>query len=150
MGITYQEEKFSACLEEMKPLFEVHWAEVANHKDDRPLDPDYPMYYVLNDHKILRIFTARDEGKLIGYSFWIVANHLHYRTWMYAVADIYWLDPAQRKTGVSFDFFNKTEEWLKSLGVKSVNIQDKVNHSHNSFFGKLGYTPTEQNYEKII
>lgn len=150
MGITYQEEKLKGILEELKPMLVLHWEELANNKDKRPLDPDYLMYEALNDLEVIRIFTVRSEEKLIGYSFWIIAKHLHYKTWQYALSDIYWLHPDHRKTGVSFDFFSKTEDWLKSLGVNSINIQDKLNHSHAKFFDKLGYAPIEQNYEKII
>lgn len=150
MGISYQEEKLSDCLEEMKPMLQKHWEELANHKDIRPLDPDYQMYLAMNDMQIIRVFTVRSDEKLIGYSIWIVHNNLHYKTWIYAVSDIYWLEPEHRKTGVSFDFFFKTEDWLKTLGVKSITVQDKLTHKHNSFFNRLGYTAIEQNYEKVI
>ena len=150
MGITYQEEKLKDILEELKPMLTLHWEELANHKTDRPLDPDYDMYELMNDNNIIRIYTVRSDEKLIGYSFWIIANHLHYKTWRYALSDIYWLHPDHRKTGVSFDFFFKMEDWLKGLGVKSINIQDKLNHSHANFFNRLGFTPIEQNYEKVV
>lgn len=148
--LSYQEEKLSDILEELKPLLIEHWEELANNKDVRPLDPDYPMYLAMNDMDILRIFTVRDDGKLIGYSIWIIANNLHYKTWKYAVSDIYYLDPDVRGTGTSFLFFFKIEDWLKSLGVKSITVQDKLNHSHSIFFNKLGYTPIEQHYEKVF
>lgn len=150
MGITYQEEKLPDILEELKPLLKLHWKELANHKEDRPLDPDYTMYTVMNDNGIIKIFTVRSEEKLIGYSFWIISNNLHYQTWLYAVSDVYWLHDDHRKTGIAYGFFFKIEEWLKSLGVKSINIQDKINHSHANFFNRLGFTPIEQNYEKVI
>lgn len=150
MGVTYQEEKLSDCLEEMKPMLLKHWEELANHRDTRPLDPDYQMYLAMNDMEIVRVFTVRSDSKLIGYSIWIVAKHLHYKTWLYAVSDIYWLNPEHRKTGVAFDFFFKIEDWLKSLGVNSITVQDKLTHKHNSFFNRLGYTPIEQLYEKVI
>lgn len=150
MGITYQEEKIADLLEELKPLLKLHWEELANHKDIRPLDPDYPMYMAMNDMEILRMFTVRENSKLIGYSTWIIAKNLHYKTWLYAVADIYWLNPEYRKTGISFDFFFHIEDWLKGLGVKSITVQDKINHSNEKFFNRLGYSPIEQNYEKVF
>ena len=131
-------------------MLKQHWEELANHKDIRPLDPDYQMYLAMNDMQIIRVFTVRSDGKLIGYSIWIVHNHLHYKTWLYAVSDIYWLDYEYRKTGISFEFFFKIEDWLKSLGVKSITVQDKLQYSHNNFFTRVGYTPIEKNYEKVI
>jgi hypothetical protein len=150
MDIVFKEEKLADCLEELKPLLKLHWEELANNKDIKALDPDYATYLCLNEINVVRVFTVRIDTKLVGYSIWIVNKHLHYKTWVYAVADVYWLHPDQRKTGVSYDFFFKTEDWLKSLGVKAIVVQDKLNHSHTSFFNRLGYTPIEQNYEKMI
>lgn len=150
MGIEFQEEKFDDVKSELEPIFKKHWEELANNKDTRPLDVDYTMYSVMSDLQILKVFTVRVDGKLIGYSFWIVAKHLHYKTWLYAVSDVYWLDPEHRKTGIALDFFFKIEDWLKGLGVKSITVQDKLTHKHNNFFNKLGYKPIEQLYEKII
>ena len=150
MGVVYKEEKIADILEDLKPLLLKHWEELANHKTDRPLDPDYVGYQTLNDLGILKMFTVRVDDVLVGYSIWLVTNHLHYKTWKYAVADIYWLHPDNRKTGMSFDFFFHTEDWLKAQGVKSITVQDKVNHSHSKFFNRIGYKPIEQVYEKVI
>lgn len=148
--ITFQEDKLSNILEELKPMLIKHWEELANNKDIRPLEPDYPMYLAMNDMEILRIYTVKEDDKLIGYSIWIIANHLHYKTWKYAVSDVYYLDPNYRKTGISFDFFFHIEDWLKSLGVKSVTVQDKITHSHANFFNKVGFNPVENVYEKVF
>lgn len=150
MDITYQEEKLEDILEEVKPLFQKHWEELALNKDTRPLDPDYASYIMLSGLQIVRVFTVRLDKKIVGYSIWFINKHMHYQTWLYALSDVYWLDPDQRKTGVSYDFFFKIEDWLKSIGVKSILIQDKIEHSHAKFFNQLGYKPIEQNYEKVI
>lgn len=150
LKISYQEDKLSDILEEMKPMLKKHWEELANNKDIRDLDPDYPMYLAMNDMDILKIYTVKEDGKLIGYSIWIIANHLHYKTWKYAVSDVYYLGPEYRKTGISFDFFFHIEDWLKSLGVKSCTVQDKVNHSHGTFFNRVGFNLVENVYEKVI
>lgn len=150
MGIEFKEEVLEDFLEELKPMLKLHWEELANNKDIRPLDPDYLMYIQLNRANICRFFTVRVDGRLVGYSSWLVTNNLHYKTWKYAVCDVYYLDPEHRKTGLSLDFFFKIEDWLKSLGVKSITVQDKINHSHAKFFDRLGFKAIEQNYEKVI
>lgn len=137
-------------MEEVKPILYEHWKELANHQDIRPLDPDYDLYTKLSDMNIIRIFTARDEGKLVGYSCFYVAPNFHYKTWVYAACDVYYLNPDYRQSGTGREMFIKMEKWLKSLGVKAVVVQDKVNHSHEKFFRFLGYTPVEQHYEKVL
>lgn len=146
----YQEEKFADIVEEVKPLLYEHWKELANHQDIRPLDPNYELYTLLSNNDILRIYTVRTEGKLIGYSCFYVSPNLHYRTWLYASCDVYYIDPAYRTSGVGKDMIGHIERQLKALGVKAVMIQDKVNHSHEKFFKFLGYTPVEQHYEKVL
>lgn len=148
--IKCQEEQFGTLLTEIKPLFKQHWEELANNKDIRALDPDYDAYIQLNNMGIIRIFTVRDDDRLIGYAFFLVAKNLHYKTWKYAVSDIYYLLPEFRKTEVSTRMFTEMETWLRFMGVKSVTIQDKINHSHTNFFVKLGFKPIEQLYEKIF
>src|SRR2546421_12373618 len=130
MDITYQEEAFDSIVEELKPLLYDHLTELANHKDIRPLDPNYESYSVLNSLGNIRIFTVRNEGKLIGYASFVISNCLHYKTWVWAVCDVYYLHTDYRKTITSERMFNKIEAWLKDMKVNSVMVQDKVNHSH--------------------
>lgn len=123
---------------------------MANYQEQRPLDPDYDQYIVLNDLGSIRMFTAREDGKLIAYAVFYIANNLHYKTWKYASSDIYYLDPEYRNKGLGKTFFEETEAWLKSLGVNNIVVQDKTHHSHEKFFKYLGYNVIEQVYEKLI
>lgn len=147
----YQEELFNDIIHELGPLLVKHWQELANNKDIRPLDVDYAMYTTLNEQGIIRIFTARsDEGKLVGYFSFAIANNLHYKTWKFASIDVYYVDPEYRKGGIGFEMVGKVEDWLRSLGVKSLTLMDKLQHSHEKFFIALGYKPIEQHYEKVL
>lgn len=150
MDISFQEEKIIDLREEIEPLLIKHWEELANNKDTRPLDVDFDLYIKLNEDGFIKVFTARIEGELIGYASFFIANNLHYKTWKYATADVYYLDPAYRKQGLGFIFFKEIKEWLKYLEVKSVTVQDKLNHSHRDFFIKIGFTPVEQLYEIML
>jgi len=146
----FQEEKLEDILEEMKPLLVKHWEELANYKDIRPLDVDYDKYVMLNRIGYIRVFTVRDEGKLIGYASFYISANLHYQTWNHAAVDVYYLDPDYRLTGLGIKMFEEIEAWLKSMNVKSAVVMDKVHHSHEKFFLKMGYLPIEQNYEKVF
>lgn len=150
MGITYQEELFENIISELPSILNTHWEELANNKDIRPLDVDYAFYILANRQDFIKIFTVRDDKKLIGYASFVIKNNPHYKTWKYAVSDVYYLDKVYRKTGIGLEMFRKIEDWLKSFDVKSITVQDKLQHSHNSLFVKLGFTPIEQNYEKVF
>ena len=42
--ITCAVEPFPPFLEEVKPIFPIHWKELALHQDKVPLDPQYDIY----------------------------------------------------------------------------------------------------------
>ena len=150
MIFCFQEEKFQDVYKEAEPILLIHWKELANNQDIRPLDPDYERYCKLQDKGILNIFTARVDSKLVAYSSFIIANHLHYKTWKMALNDIYYVDPTYRKQGLGLAFFKNMEQWLKDKNVNQVNLQDKVKQPHKEMFEALGFTHTENNYEKIL
>jgi len=148
--IKYQEEQIEDILEEMKPMLVKHWEELANYKDIRPLDVDWDNYIDLNRLLYIRVFTVRDNNKLIGYASFYISNNLHYKSWRHAANDVYYLDQAYRKNGLGIKMFEEVETWLKDMGVKSVVVMDKVDHSHQKFFNNMGYKLIEQNYEKVL
>jgi GNAT superfamily N-acetyltransferase len=150
LSISYQEEKIADALEEMKPMLLKHWEELANYKDVRPLDVHYERYIQLNELGFMRMFTVRDGDKLVGYATFYLSHNLHYKNWFHAINDVYYLDPDYRLTGIGIKFFEEIEEWLKSLGIRSAVVMDKINHSHEKFFKRMGYQPIEQNYEKVF
>ncbi len=92
-----------------------------------------------------------NHDKLIGYTSFFIGPHPHYKTWVFANNDVYYLDPKYRgKDGIGIKFFREVEKWLKSLGVQLVAYQDKVHRSHTKFFTGMGYKIVEQVYEKMI
>lgn len=148
--ITYQEEKYADFINDSLPIFKIHWEELANHKDIRPLDVDHARYIQFNNMGVLKVFTVRDEGKLVGYFMCTLAISLHYKTWLYAAPDVYYLLPEYRKKGIAPIMFKEYEAWLKDIGVRCIIMQDKITHDHGKFFKQLGYTPVETMYEKVI
>lgn len=147
---TFQEEKIENIIDEIKPILVKHWKELANHQEDRPLDVDWGTYILLNNLGRVRVFTARADTKLIGYVVMIISPHLHYKTWIYSSCDVYYVDPEYRNNGVGATFFVKVAEWLKSLGVKSAIMHEKVSHPHGKLFEALGYNLVERYYEKVL
>ena len=71
--IEYKEETYSQVIDEIKPLLEDHWEEIALNKEVIKLNPNYEMYEKLCNAGVMRIVTARDDGKLIGYCICIIA-----------------------------------------------------------------------------
>lgn len=148
--ITFKEERVVDFLNDSQELLVEHWMEIANHKDERPLDPDFQKYVQLNDLGVLHLFTARDEGKLVGYIVFIVNQHAHYKSWKYAVSDVYYVSKEHRNKGTGFFLFTEAEMWLKDMGVNAITVQEKINFPHKGMFEHIGFKHVENLYEKVI
>ena len=78
--IKFGVERYSQVNEDIKELIKLHYDEIAVNKEDIPLDPDWDRYKLLDDKGLIMIITARDEGRLVGYSIFFISNHLHYKS----------------------------------------------------------------------
>lgn len=145
--ITYQIEPFSSFIQDGMPLIEKHWDEVALHKEWRPLDIDYKRYFQADEIGLIKCFTARRDGKLIGYILWALAGNLHYKTHFQAHCDIYYLVDEERKGLSAVRMFKEAHKYLKKLGVVSVYYHDKIHKTRRSFFEYLGASAFETHYE---
>ena len=148
--ITYQVEKLETCLEEMKPLLEKHWEEVAWYKDEIDFNPDYDKYYQVEAIGMLHVVTVREDGELIGYNINFINAHLHYSDHKYAVNDIIFLKPEHRHASAAIDLISFTEKELKKLGVSVMTMHMKLAHPFKSLMEHVDFAPQEYVYSKLI
>ena len=149
-NIKYAVESFGKCLEEMKPILQKHYEEVAMYQDKIPLDPDYEKYFALEEMGILHTVTVRDGGKLIGYFLSMVTPNLHYSTTTYAVNDVLYLDEDYRELGVGQKMFAFAEEKLRENGANVITIHMKRALPFDSLCVGMGYDYAERLYTKYI
>lgn len=148
--LTYQAEKWTDVLPEMMGLWPEHWDELAAEKDKIPLDPDLERYASMAARGALHVVTARKMGELVGYYVWIVSAHLHYRSTLVGIADMYWLRPDCRKGFAGVRFIKESEKHIKMLGVKKLFSSTKCWLDVSSIFERLGWKQTERVYCKYI
>ena len=79
MTTTYRVEKLNDVRGEIEPLLEAHYLEICAHPDELTLDVNWGRYRTLEEIGMLRIFTVRDDGKLIGYCATVMAPHPQYQ-----------------------------------------------------------------------
>ena len=119
-------EYLADCIDDILPLLEVHYAEVGFTHRGRagpiPLDLDWDAYRNLEALGILRGYTARLEGKLIGYAAFVVAaSNLHHKHLKYASLDVLSVVPAHRGlTGSRLMAYCERE--LRAEGVRMMTI----------------------------
>ncbi len=150
MTVTYAVEPFALFYAEARDLLYAHYLEVAVNQDI-PLDPDTDFYHSAEKLGLLATYTARDDGKIVGYSLYFFRpRHPHYRVG-WATNDIIYVTPECRRQGVANDLLEFAEAGLKKLGAAVVHTDAKTEHPE---LGRLlksrKYRHTEDGYTKRL
>ena len=117
--IRFQREDISPdVIEEIRPLAEVHF----NELDPFPeIEPNLSAAFYRLNSEYVRLFTVRDEGKLIGYAVFAVTKHPHYVDSIQATQDLFFIEPGERKAGwKGLKFIRWCDEELRGEGVEVV------------------------------
>lgn len=143
-------ENLAKVRREIEPLLEEHWKEIALNKDKIKLNPDWRAYADLDSINALRIYTARKDGKLMGYFVIIVSKSLHYRDHLFANNDIIFLTKPARKglTGVKLIKF--ALDSLEAEGVTKVHINTKAHQPFDAILERLGFEEIERVYSLML
>ena len=149
--ITYQVEMFKDVEAEMLVLSERHWKEVSPYTEERPLNIDLDFYYKVESEGRLATFTVRNDGKLVGYSYFIFVTLSHYKQITIAVNDTLYFDPDYRKGMVCYKFIKFAETQLVSLNVQVIMWRTKLGEKNfGTLLERLGYFPEEVSYTKMV
>jgi hypothetical protein len=147
--IRFQTEKISDTWQEAIPLQVAHWDEVAHYKDIK-LNPDFPSYLELERAGIVRCFTAREDGKLIGYVIFFVRPNLHYCQSIQALQDVLFLSPEKRLGRTGVEMIIRPEKPLASQGVQVVYHHVKAGSNMGRLLPRLGYELIDEVYGKRL
>jgi L-amino acid N-acyltransferase YncA len=149
-GTQYAVERWRDLKAEMLPLLQRHWREIALNHEAVPLDIDHERYDALDEGGALHIVTVRRAGVLIGYHVAIVSTHLHYKSTLHGITDVYYIAPEARHGVTGMRLFQWVEREMKALGVRKLFTATKLHLDQGALFEHLGYQPVERLYAKII
>ena len=122
--------------DELYPLFELHYKEIALYQDI-PLSPEKNLYFKAEEMGMLRVYTARENSEVIGYAwFWIKPNP-HYSTSLQAQQDIIFIHPERRGFGAKFIAW--CDEQLTAEKVQVVSHHVKHAHNFGPLLERMGY-----------
>ena len=147
---TYQQEFINSVKSDITPLLYLDWLEIEHRKDIREFDPDWEAYETLEQAGILKVFTVRSEGELIGYYSCIVSSSLHCRGLLQATIDAIYLHPNYRKGLTGYKLIKFAEKCLKEDGVKIILLGTTEVNPIDPLLLKLGYSKTEVKFEKVL
>ena len=135
--LVFAQESLSDVWDECLPLFHCHYTELNKNKDI-VLDPDEASYRVLESVNILKVYTARLEGILVGYCFFIIMPHLHYKQSLTAQNDILYLHPKVRKGLNGYRFIKYVLTKLKELKPQRIFFHVKASVNFGPMLERLG------------
>jgi hypothetical protein len=147
----FRAEKLLECQKDIEPVLRhEHWEEVGHYKDI-PINMEWDRYSQIESAGKLRCFTIRDflnedrkETVLMGYAFFLVDKHLHYRNTLVAAQDILYIRKPYR--GIGKDFLKWCHEELKKEKVVTVTQHIKPWFDWGPMAEKLGYEKAETIY----
>lgn len=150
--ITFQHESWDDLARDAKDsIFSRHWEELALNRDAIKLDVDFDLYSRCDKAGTLYVVTARKDGALIGYIFFWVAIHPHYKDFgLQASTDAFYLLPEFRKGGCGARMLMAAENLLQERGVKKVSISTKVHEDHSDIFEALGWKFSDKVFGKLL
>ena len=150
MPITYQQEPLFKVEPDITELAYLDWEEMYHDKGSYPFDPDWDLYYLLEESGSLLIFTARDSGKLIGYFSVMIGPSLHSKGKLVVSNDIIYLHKDYRKGLTGVKLFKFTEACLAESGYKQLQVTTSEKNNIDSLLKRLDYEKIETKFEKRL
>ena len=147
--IKYRREMGTGFIAEAMPMFRRHWMQAESHLQP-DLDPDFVKINSAVLYGALRVYTARDGERIVGYlAFVIPDSHLHYRRARLAVQDAIYVDPAYRGRA-SIELIAFAEDDLRDAGIELVTQVEKVRAPFGKLLARMGYEHEENVWIKRL
>lgn len=146
-----QERLFPDLINEMRPLLQRHWREIAMADAFGPVDIADDVYRSAEDGGMTRVYTARrDDGALVGYAAYFVLPNMHYRTKLVAESDVFFLAPEERRGLAGLRLLQYADKALTAEGVAAIINKVKCSHDCGRLFARMGYTHFEDHYMRVV
>ncbi len=144
----FNTESLKDIKEEMAPFLDNNHQESGTYPD-MALRVQWENYFALEELDICKTFTMRDDGKLVGYSIFIVSSHSHYQENIFALNDVVYIDPESRGSD-TIDFFNYCETELLVAGAQVISYNMPTSDSMKRLMTAIGHEHVESTYMKRI
>lgn len=146
----YRQEFLDDVRGEVEALIQDHYDEVYPVRDVFDWDMDWDSYEKLEEHGLLKIFTARDNGELAGYLWVLITPNLHSKGSVLACDDGLFVAKEYRCKSVAKDLIQFVETCLKEDGVKVLHIVGTTEKPIDALMQRMGYTAIETKFQKVL
>ncbi len=143
--VNFARETVGDCIDEAYPLLRRHFEELGVFKD-RPLEPEISTYLAACQLGRFKAFTAREEGKLVGYAGFWVKPHPQQTSVMTALQDVLYMAPEWRGRGDGKRFVNWCDTCLNAEGIRAVFHEVRPENNFSPLLTSLGYEKFSEYY----
>ena len=143
-------ECLASVKEDIKPLIEKHWELVALNQGKIKLNPNWGEYARLDAAGVLRVFTAREGGELVGYCVLVVSRSMHYKDHVFANNDVTFVLPDNRAGATGYKLLKYAEDHCAENDISLMNVNTKVHIPFDSLLLGMGFTLIERIYSKCF
>lgn len=136
---------------DLDALLTAHYDEVSHHPDIPP-GVDYDKYEQAERVGVLRIYTMRVAGKLVGYEIFTIAFSLHYKSSLQARMDTLFVHSDYRQGLEGYKFLRWVDSQIEAEGVQICYQHDKIlpdgRLALGPLFKRMGYDEIYRVYWK--
>jgi hypothetical protein len=144
------QEWLSEAWAEVEPMAKAHWSEVAPASQaDIQVALDRESYDRLEQQGLLRFFTVRAHGVLLGYLLAVVMEHTNHVQSLQADVTAVYVIPSERGRS-GYQLIKYADEQLRAEGVQVVRHRVKVDHDWSPLLTRLGYAPEEVTWSRRL
>lgn len=145
-----KEERLHTCVKEVAALIDDYYARTNAQEGIPKLQMHWKFFTDLEKKKRLALYTARDEGKLIGVGMYLLYLHPQHFGMLSAICNTLGVNPDYRGKGVGTKIVQFAEIGLRDRGVKMVVHGYRTIYKTEPLFPKLGFVETERMYTKVL
>ena len=146
----FSDDEKTDARKQLEALTQKHQDEIVVHKHVQKLNPDWPRYRELARQDRIFMVLAFSAGKIVGYIVVFVQKHLHDRELIYAMDDLYYIDPDVRGAGLGAGLITAAEKEAVRRGAKLLLLRTKQHTNFGGFLEHIGYRPFETVYTKEL
>jgi len=148
----FQRETLFDVIEEVQPLLDAHYLELAKNRERVKLDPDWTRYAEMERAGTMLLFTARKDQRLIGYAAFFACPHPHYRDLMLVSNDLLFLDAEHRvgRTGVRLIKFCEEQVRAQYSGEVCITWHAKEQTTLAAILPRMSYGVQDIVFSKLL